>query len=659
MTGISARPWLVGMNPEQAAVIAWGEGPCLVTAGAGSGKTRALVNRVARLVREQAVMPERVLAVTFTSKAADEMKKRLRTELGVGDVRVCTWHSLCLGILRDDETRWASYEIDDKNRYRTVLKEVCGYKHLDWKGCDVTVVDRFVTHCKANLIAPDSPEALPLAKTMFKKGAREAALGVRAYALAEVIADERGMLTFDDFLVRVVEHFRENEDRREAWAERFDYVLQDEAQDANRAQVVIGEMLARDHRNYMVIGDPAQSIYGFRGSSPSYLMEFPEVWGAETICLNRNYRSGDCIVSAANSVVEAGTVKMSAPLIGERGVAGRIEFRATENFDDEASNFVEWCKAHQADGLPYGNITCLFRTNAQSRALEEALLNEKIPYMVVGAESFYDRKEVKDLLAYVRVALGRDGEGDAVRRCVNAPFRFLGAKFVEKVMEIAASEREPWVDVVEQAAQQTGIQARQKSSAAEWCRIIDTIAKQDGETLPATEEGGEPTRKHTAGDIVKWLVHETKYIDWLTKEEGEESVENSRASNVRELMRVAGRFASLDELLTYIERNIAESKRERRKQGSNRVLLMSIHRSKGLEWPRVWVVGCNEGILPHARGDQEEERRLTYVAMTRAKDELVLSYVTEYTTPRGVMKGVPSPFLIGAGVLPKGEGEGE
>ena len=262
--------------------------------------------------------------------------------------------------------------------------------------------------------------------------------------------------------------------------------------------------------------------------------------------------------------------------------------------------------------------------------------------MVVGGTSFYERKEVKDLLGYLRVASGRDATGEAIKRCINAPFRFLGSAFVERVMG-AAKDRGPgpsWTDVVRDVCRGPGVQGRQVESALGWARLVEAVGQQ-------VFDGAKP------GVVLNDLVGRTRYVDWLEKEEGQESVENSRSSNVRELVRVAERFGTAGELLDYIDETVRASRRQRedRQAGGERVLLMSVHKSKGLEWPNVFVSGCNEKILPHARGDIEEERRLMYVAVTRARDSLVLSYVDEFATRAGVMAAAPSRFLKDAGLV--------
>lgn len=630
-----SAPWLVGMNPEQAAVIAHDGGPLYCGAVAGCGKTRAAVNRIARLV-DSGVEPSRILAVTFSSKASGEMNVRLK-ELGVRHARVGTWHSLALQILKEDFLPQSGWAIDEKDRHKSLVKEACGYKYLDWKAADASKVRSFIGFCKANMWLPESDEAMAEAEKRFEHDARRAR---DAYRISDELTHGLGLLTFDDMLLFAARHLQ-GEDAAARWSAKWDYVIVDEAQDNSVVQEVMAGAIASSHSNIMAVGDVAQAIYGFRGSTPQHLASFPTRWPtAKTIVMNRNYRSGRAIVRAANLAIAPAEVRLPVEMLAERDLDGVVRSVCVSTVDCEAAEFVSWVQSAREDDRAYSEMTCLFRTNAQSRALEDKLLQAKIPYVVVGGGCFYERKEVKDLLAYLRVAAGRDDEGDAVRRCINAPFRFLGKAFVDRLMHLSQqSEGESWVALVEQAAQQSGVQRRQVQSAREWCSIVAQVKESLTREVP-----------ENPGNLLLSIIHHTRYVDWLVKEEGEDSIENSAASNVRELARIAGAFKTVTELLDYVDENIRERARMQKKQKGDRVLLMSVHRSKGLEWPLVWVCGCNEGILPHAKGDLEEERRLFYVAVTRARDELVLSYVERVEGPRGPRPLEPSRFLADARV---------
>lgn len=666
---VSIQTFEAGLNPEQIEVVRYRGGPFRVLALAGSGKTECLGRLIAVLVAVEGVDASRILAVTFSKKGADEMGTRISRKFGVSGARVGTWHSLCYQIIREDRLEEASWEIEDSGpgtNAKVLLKAVLGWKGMDWKGADLSAVAGFISWCKAHLWEPDSTEAAAFAAVAFGWQAGKA---TRAFQLYNEALAEKGLLTYDDYLVVAARHLRSSEDVRVSWASRWDYVLQDEKQDANLAQDVIAELLARDHRNYVVIGDCYQAIYGFRGSSPSYLAKFDETWpGARTVVLPRNYRSGRRIIEAANRIVARAVVDgidVPTRMIGERDCDGDVRVLCAESLDDEANTIADVIVKHTATGeTKLSDHTILFRTNAQSRALEESLLSRRVPYVVVGGVSFYERREVRDLLAYLRLAAGRGGTDD-IKRSINTPFRFLGAKFVERVMAAAESALEDddfvnWHSIVGKVAEGERLQERQRVSARDWSEMLRLLQTriEEGATerarAAAADAPPDPLRVEEArpAALLEHVVRMTRYIDYLNKEEGGETTADSGAANVREMVRVAERFETAPELLDYIDETIKSARRQRedKQAGGERVLLMSVHRSKGLEWPHVYVAGMNELILPHVKGDPEEERRLAYVAATRARDVLVLSYVRRIATRAGIKDVEPSRFLRDTGL---------
>lgn len=678
---------LGGLNPEQLEVAQHDRGPLIVGAVAGSGKTTALVRRVGYLVQARGVGGDRILALTFSVKAAKEMNERLWKLVPDSGARIGTFHSLGFQFVREELRLDKDWEVDDRDRYRTVVKDALGFRGMKWDAADLTAVLQYIGLCKAMCAPAATDSARDVAEEYYAEqpcGQRTPSLLAEAYFRAEELRQERRMLTYDDMLLETWKSLDGDPTIRARWAAKWDYVLQDECQDENLVQREIARMLAEPHGNYMVVGDPAQAIYGFRGSDPTGMLEFEAKWSARVVHMNRNYRSGRAIIKVANRVLESmseGT-HLGMTMQAERDYDGQVDVRHESDADSEAESVAQRMGELGADGTQWRDMVVLYRTNAQSRALEERLLGARIPYVVVGGTNFYDRKEVKDLVAYLRLAAGRGGWDD-VRRCLNAPFRYLGRAFLDKV-EMAgesAETGESWTSIVRELADGAGgLQQRQRVSAHEWAELVEAMARaiddhrkklaewqaaREGMTdAQMVKAGLEVPRPNLPNDddeiqterflaaperLIENLLDETGYIKWLTRDEGTESPENNRVSNVRELVRAAGRFTTVDALLDYIDETVRASKASRggEQEAPDRVTLMSIHRSKGLEWPAVFVVGCSEKILPHGRGDLDEERRLFYVACTRARDYLHLSSVAAIGETGNLP---PSRFLAEAGL---------
>ncbi len=691
---VSEASILDGLNPEQLEVATHVLGPLLVAAVAGAGKTKSLVARIARLVFVEGIEGSLILALTFSTKAAKEMNERLARILPESLARVGTFHSLAFQYLREEWRDFDTWEVDNRDRYRMCVKDALGWRGMKWDSADLTTVGQFIGLCKAQCAIAGSDAAKALAvefRAQLPCNQRNVALLCEAYSRAEQLRVERRLITFDDMLLEMWRGMSEDETTRARWASRWEFVMQDESQDENPVQRAICELLARDHRNYMIVGDPAQSIYGFRGSDPSGMLAFETKWGAKVVRMNRNYRSGDAILAVANRVLDAmpAHTHLGMQIKPERGIDGRVTVHRHAEADSEAEGVCQSIREMHTDGAKYSTMAVLYRTNAQSRALEEKLLGARVPYVVIGGLSFYERKEVKDLLAYLRIAAGR-GKYDDVRRCINSPFRFLGKEFTGRIEDVAdqrGSLRDNrgadfWTEIVRGV---TGrLQERQRTSVIEWCGLIEEMAQSIEEqreriaTYRATMSEADVNQALAMGDVPldatgdsdpdavhgekRWearperllenLLQETGYIKWITRDEGTESPENNRVSNVRELVRAASRFGTVDELLDYIDETTRAS-RSQADEGApaDRVTLMSIHRSKGLEWPTVFVIGVSEKILPHGKAhDDTEERRLFYVACTRARDTLSISSIASAAYGANVVDLQPSRFLVEAGL---------
>jgi DNA helicase-2/ATP-dependent DNA helicase PcrA len=532
---------------------------------------------------------------------------------------------------------------------------------MKWQQADVTLLTHFISLCKCDLARPYSDRAVEIAHEIraAKPGPQtNVQRMLEAYEIAEDIRRDRLLLTFDDMLFDACELLATDEGVRTRWAGRWDYVLQDEAQDQNLGQLLIGELLAKDHRNYMLVGDPAQTIFTWRGARPEKLLGFESEWGAKKIIMNRNYRCGQEVIDIANRVLHSmdPATRLDTDMVCELGTHSDIGCHSYTDLDDEGEALALRIRELLADGeYEPRDIAVLYRTNAQSRAPEEALIGERIAYRIIGGVNFYERREVKDLLAYLRLAEGR-GSLDDVKRSINTPFRYLGKAFVEKVTEAAKKARAKarktggrvsYPGVVRAACDEPGVQQRQRFSANDWADMIEFSYGAIHNETPET-----PTR------ILEDIVRATRYTEWLTRDEGEESTENSRVSNVRELIRAATRFPTVTELLDYVDKTIKASKDQRKAEGKapNKVTLTTLHRSKGMEWPVVFVIGANDGILPHARcEDVEEERRLFYVGCTRAKQALYISCVGQAAIGNRVVALSPSMFIFEAGLEPVGD----
>lgn len=643
------------LNEEQLAAVQAPAGPLLVVATAGAGKTKALVERIRELLRRGAD-PSRILAVTFSVKAAKEMTSRL----AIPTVRIGTFHSVALQIVRAELPGIATWRIDDTDRYRLCVKDAVSFRWLHWQSADVTHLLSFIARCKAEGALPDSPRAIELAAGLYQRRpspSREPTLSVQAYMVAEEIRRERQLLTFDDLLVEADLALANDEHARVRWSSHWDHVLQDEAQDENSVQHSLIEKLARDHRSYTIVGDPAQSIFGFRGAAPRALLTFERDWGAQVVRMGANYRCATSIVEVGNRTLAAmpDDTHLGVRMVAMRTDPGLVRVTRYEDFDAEGQGVTDSIVASHEDGLDWSDHVVLYRTNAQSRGVEECLLSARVPYVVLGGTNFYERREVKDLLAYMRLAAGI-GTYEDVKRSINTPFRFLGKAFVDGLEQVIgdAKGRDVMPAVHRYAVTTQSLQQRQRTSAVTYCELVNELGRRisAGEAAKTSTRDADAEVKARPSVLLEHLVRDLRYNEWLTRDEGAESPENNRVSNVRELVRAADRFPTVGELLAYVADTTARAAvAKQRSHEGDVVTLCSIHRSKGLEYPVVYLIGANEKILPHAYSeDSLEERRLFYVACTRARDVLEVSYVARAAVHNRVLTLTPSRFLEEAGL---------
>ncbi len=640
---------LFGLNPEQQQVVQHDKGPCLVSAVAGAGKTKAIVHRMAYLVLVRGVEARRILATTFTRKAAGEMKERLDKLIGSKGQNVRTFHSLSAAILREDFPGFPAWDLNEA-KFEGLLKDACGHLHLKLKNVDIQSLQGFIGLCKADMAEPMSPRALEIAQdntsTMIKQDM------IDAYEKVEQLRIEARVMTFDDWLIEVVNLFDQNPDIAAKWQSKYDYVLQDEANDQSLVQARMIRHFAGGHKNYMAVGDISQCMYAFRGARPGLLVNFEKEWSARVIKMNQNYRSGSSITDLANEALEwmDPSQCLDVRLEPQRDATGTVKFTRYDHQEEEAEQVVDQIVRMNSDGVKWNDNVILYRMNSLSRAVEEAMIKKKVPYHIYGGISFFERKEIKDVLAYLRLACGsKYSTIKDARRCINRPNRFLGRNFLERMeAEACIKPRGSWMDIIERAASQAGVDTRRRAAAVEWVLLLRKI-QQDIVRVPVENtffnEAGEycPTPEKIINSVVK----DTGYLDWIRKEEGRDTIENDRISNVAELARAAEKFDSVPKLLDHVEAHIAAYKEAAKEEHekAERVHLMSIHRSKALEYPNVYVVTCNQGVLPHVRGDEEEEKRIFYVAVTRARDNLNISCVREAISKGRIKPMDPSEFI--------------
>ena len=612
---------LDGLNDMQKRAVKRTEGPLLIIAGAGSGKTRVLTNRIAYLIDDCGVAPYNILAITFTNKAAREMRERVDATVGngAGEVWVSTFHSTCVRILRRYIDRIGytnNFTIYDTDDQKSVIKDICKKFNIDTKMLKERTIMNSISHAKDELMTPDEM-------------ALEAGGDYNAKRIANVYAEYQktlklnNALDFDDLIFKTVELFEKDAEVLNYYQERFKYIMVDEYQDTNTSQFKLISMLAQKYGNLCVVGDDDQSIYKFRGANITNILNFENTFeGTKVIKLEQNYRSTQTILNAANAVIQNNVGRKSKSLWTENGEGEKVNYTLYENGYDEAQGVVDSISSYVRDGWNYNDIAILYRTNAQSRVLEEKLMMKNIPYRIYGGISFYQRKEIKDILAYLKT-IDNGMDGQAVRRIINVPKRGIGATTIERVQEYA---------------DQNGITFWQALCEAE---NIDTIKRGAGKIEPFVTLINSLKAKQellSLKELVKTVLDDTRYIESLAESETAEEIE-ARQENIDELINKVvsyengcaekGEEVSLSGFLEEVALiadidNLDESEKQ--------VMLMTLHSAKGLEFPIVFMTGMEDGLFPSYMTivsddptEIEEERRLCYVGITRAEKVLNLS----------------------------------
>ena len=618
---------LDGLNPVQRDAVAHGEGPLLVVAGAGSGKTRVLTHRIAHLIRDRGVSPFEILAITFTNKAADEMKSRVGALVGpvAQKMWVSTFHSACVRMLRRDADKLGfprQFTIYDQADATRLVGYVIRDLSLDTKRFPPRSIHHAISAAKNDALDPDAYEAK--AQTIFE---RKIAGIFREY---QTRMHRAGAMDFDDLLGQALRLLREHPDVLDHYRQRFRYVLVDEYQDTNKVQNDFVLLLTAEHRNVCVVGDQDQSIYAFRGADMRNIVEFEDAFPDTTVVLlEQNYRSTQTILDAANAVIANNMARKPKDLWTETGVGDPIvRYRADDEVDEAQWISREIARLHDETELTWGDVAVFYRTNAQSRVLEEHLMRVGIPYKVVGGTRFYDRREIKDAIAYLRAVINPTDEV-SVKRILNEPKRGVGATSVGRLDAWAAAHGVSFMDALRRA-DDAGVSGKAARGIEAFLAVLDSV----GDMVE-----GSP------GPLLEALLERSGYSDALDTERTIES--EGRLENLAELVGAAADFATVDEFLEQIS---LISDADDLDDDPSTVVLMTLHAAKGLEFPAVFLIGLEDGVFPHLRSltepDQlEEERRLAYVGITRARQRLYLTHAWSRTLFGGTQYNAPSRFI--------------
>lgn len=633
------------LNEQQKEGVFTVDGPVLLLAGAGSGKTRVLTHRIAYLIEEIGVNPWNIMAITFTNKAAGEMKERVEDLVGFGSdsIWVTTFHSTCVRILRryidriGYDNNFAIYDTDDQ---KAVVKDICKRLQVDTKMMKERSILAAISSAKDELVSPDEYR-LSAGGDFYKQKIAQ------IYQEYQAALKKNNAVDFDDLIMKTVELFKACPDVLKGYQERFKYIMVDEYQDTNTAQFELIKLLAGAHHNLCVVGDDDQSIYKFRGANIRNILDFEKVYPeAAVIRLEQNYRSTQNVLDAANAVIRNNKGRKEKALWTDKGEGNRIHFRQFDTAFEEAEFVADDIARKKREGsYDYGDCAVLFRTNAQARLLEERFVVEGIPYDVVGGTNFYARKEIKDLLAYLKtIDNGRDDL--AVKRIINVPKRGIGAATIAKVQDYADMKEISFYDALKEADE------------------ISTIGKSGAKLKPFVSMIQAFRSKlpyYSLEDLMNDIIETTGYVKELEASD-EEDAEN-RIENIDEFIsKIVSYEETHDEpsLSEFLEEVALVADIDNVDGDSNKVLLMTLHSAKGLEFASVYLTGMEDGVFPGYMSivsddpdEIEEERRLAYVGITRAKEDLTLCYAkqrmirgeTQYNAVSRFVKEIPQSLM--------------
>ena len=626
------------LNLEQARAVKCTEGPLLILAGAGSGKTNTLTHRIAYILAEHKATQFNILAVTFTNKAAGEMRSRVAHLTGQPDNRsfmpyMGTFHSICVRLLRQDGEQAGiprNFVIWDEGDRQAAIKQASKQVGVDEKNFPPRLLTSLISGAKNELVSP----AEYFASAEYSPATRAAA---RVYPIYEDLLKKSSALDFDDLIGRAVALLQNNTAIRQKWRSQFKYVMIDEYQDTNSAQYKLVKLLTGEHNNIAVVGDDWQSIYSWRGADFRNILNFEKDYPRCTVIkLEQNYRSTKNILEAAHNVISQNSLRSDKKLWTSSGTGAPIQVLQVSSERSEAELIVRRIKtAVDIKARQYKDYAILYRTNAQSRALEEVFVHYGLPYRIVGGVRFYERKEVKDILAYLRLIYQPD-DAASFERIVNVPARAIGAKSLEAFRQWRAENNFGLAQALLRVTDCPGLTPKAQTGFNELADIIASFRAQAGELTPAS--------------LIDSLLRRLDYLNYLS--DGTPQGE-ARIENVKELISVANEYQSAG-LDGFLEEVALISDIDTADTSSDAVIMMTLHAAKGLEFPVVFITGLEESVLPHSRalyeaGEMEEERRLMYVGMTRARQELFLTYATERNLYGGRQHNPPSRFISDIG----------
>ncbi len=636
MAVVQEQKLLNGMNPRQKEAVVATEGPLLIMAGAGSGKTRVLTHRMAYLLQEKLVNPWNILAITFTNKAANEMKERVIRLVGTAgnDMWVSTFHSMCVRILRREAEKIGyskNFTICDQSETESLMKRIIKDKNLDPKKFEARAILGKISTAKNELLTPEE-YANMAAGNYFDNIAAE------CYQAYQRALENAQSMDFDDLIMLVVKLFEKDAETLAYYQHKFQYIHVDEYQDTNYAQYRLVNLIAKKLHNICVVGDADQSIYGWRGADMSNILNFEKDYpNAKVVLLEQNYRSTKSILQAANNVIKNNSNRRDKMLWTDNDDGELIHYYRAQSEHDEARFIVStMLDAVREQKRQYGDFAILYRTNAQSRVIEDTLVKSNIPYKMVGGHKFYDRKEIKDVMAYLRL-IANPADDLSFNRIINVPKRGIGAASLEKLYQFANVYNYSYLEAA-QNVPLSPLTGKAAKETAKFAQMMVQLQKQ-AEFLTVTQ-------------IVEELLKQTAYIERLKEENTLES--EARIDNINEFLSVTQEFEKMQEdadLTTFLTDLALVSDLDQVEEvPQEEVTLMTLHAAKGLEFPVVFVIGVEEGIFPSFRSlmeesDMEEERRLAYVGITRAEEKLYLTNAYSRLLYGRTQNNPPSRFI--------------